>query len=121
MKYHDNMSNQFAKILNNNTNNVKIAFKTNNNLIKHINNRTKNFTKSSPSFENAGIYTLKCSCNKFYICKTNRNFKTRYKEHISEIRLKKPVPNSNFAKHVLENNHNMNFDINTLRNFEYPK
>ena len=113
MKYQNNMSNQFAKILNNNTNNVKIAFKTTNNLIKHINNRTKNFTKNPPSFENPGIYKLKCSCNKFYIGKTNRNFKIRYKEHISEIRLKKTVPNSNFAKHVLENNHNINFDINT--------
>jgi hypothetical protein len=40
MKYQNNMSNKFDKILNNNTNNAKIIFTTNNNLIKHINYRT---------------------------------------------------------------------------------
>jgi hypothetical protein len=42
MKYQNKIPNKFAKILNNNTNNVKIIFKTNN-LIKQIHNRTKNF------------------------------------------------------------------------------
>jgi Txe/YoeB family toxin of Txe-Axe toxin-antitoxin module len=64
---------------------VKVAFKNNNNLIKHINNIIKNVIKNS-SFENVGIYKLKCNCNKFYTGKTNRNFKIRYKEHISEIK-----------------------------------
>jgi hypothetical protein len=36
---------------------------------------------------------------------SNRNFKIRYKEHISEVELKITVPDSSFAKHVLENNH----------------
>lgn len=34
--------------------------------------------------------------------KTNRNFRTRYKEHISEIKLKKASPNSEFVRHILE-------------------
>jgi len=97
MKYH-NLSNNFAKILNNNVNNIKVAFKTNNNLMKKIHFRTKNFKKMSPFFDNVGVFKLKCiNCDKFYIGKTNRNFKTRYKEHISEIKFKKTAPNSNFA------------------------
>jgi hypothetical protein len=49
------MSTKLAKILNNGINNVKIGFKTNNNLIKHINNRSEIFTKNLFSFENPGI------------------------------------------------------------------
>lgn len=112
MKYQNNLSNKLAKIMNNNTNNIRVAFKTSNNLMKQINYKIKNTTKTTPSFKNAGVYKLNCSCNKFYIGKTNRDFNTRYKEHISEIKLKKKTPNSNFAKHVLENKHKINFDIN---------
>jgi hypothetical protein len=42
--------NKFAKILNNNTINVKIAFKTKNNLIKFINDWIKNFTENPPFY-----------------------------------------------------------------------
>ena len=80
--------------------------------MKYINNNTENFTKKHPSFDNAGIYKLRCNCNTFYIGKTNRNFKIRYKEHIFEIKLKKNFPNSIFAKHILKNNHKISFDIN---------
>jgi len=49
--------------------------------MKQINFRAKNFKKMSPFFDNAGIYKLKCNnCDEFYSGKTNRNFKTRYKE-----------------------------------------
>lgn len=48
---------KFAIILNNNTNNGNVTFKTNNNWIKHnINNRVKNFTKKSTYFENVSSY-----------------------------------------------------------------
>jgi hypothetical protein len=40
LKYQNNIFHKYAKMLNKNTNNVKIAFKTNNNLIKHTNNIT---------------------------------------------------------------------------------
>jgi hypothetical protein len=39
IKYQNNISNKFPKISNNNTNDVKITFKTYNNLIKHIKNK----------------------------------------------------------------------------------
>jgi len=112
MKYHNFLSGKFANILNKNNNNVKIAFKTKNNSIQTINNKIKTFTnKNSINYDNYGVYKLICSCNKFYIGKTFRNFKIRYKEHISEIKLKKSSPKSNFAKHVLECNHSIHFDI----------
>jgi hypothetical protein len=56
MKYQNNIFNKFAKILNNNTNYLKIAFKTNNNLIKHINNKIKNFTKNFLFFLKMLVY-----------------------------------------------------------------
>jgi hypothetical protein len=86
MKYQNNISNKFVEVLNNHTN-VKITFKTNSNLI-NINNRIKNFIYIS-SFENAIIFKLKCNCNTFYLGKTYVNFKIKYEEHTSEIKLKK--------------------------------
>lgn len=40
MKYQNIIFNEFVNMLNNNTSNVEIAFKTYNNLITYINNRT---------------------------------------------------------------------------------
>jgi hypothetical protein len=45
MKYQNKIFNKFAKILNTDINNIKIAFKTKNKLIKQI-NRIKNYTKN---------------------------------------------------------------------------
>ena len=51
------------------------------------------------------------------------NFKIRYKEHISEIKLKKSSPKSNFAKHVFECNKSIHFvegkKLNILHNKKY--
>lgn len=54
--------------------------------MKQINYKSKNFTKTS-SYNNSSIYKLKCGCNKCYIGKTNKNLITRYKKHISDIKL----------------------------------
>ena len=90
------MSGKFANILNRNNNNVKIAFKTKNNSIQTINNYINKCTnKNSFNCDNYGVYKLICSYNKFYIGKNSRNFKIRYKEHTSEIKLKKSSPKSN--------------------------
>ena len=68
MKYHNFLSGKFANILNRNINNVKIAFKTKNNSIQTINNKTKKFTnKNSINYDYYGGYKLISSCNKFYI------------------------------------------------------
>ena len=75
MNYHNLLSGKFANILNKNNNNVKIAFKTKNNPIQTINNNINKFTnKNSFNYNNYGVYKLICSCNKFYIGKTSKNF-----------------------------------------------
>ena len=103
MKYHNFLSGKFSNILNRNNSNVRIAFTTKNNSIQTINSKIRIFTnKNSINYDNYGVFKLICSFNKFYIGKTSRNFKIRYKEHISEIKLKKSSLKSNFAKHVLD-------------------
>lgn len=73
MKYRNSLTENFAKILNKNTNSVKIAIKTYNNLI----NNKISFTKSSHIYiyEYSGDYKLICICNKFYIERTSRKLK----------------------------------------------
>lgn len=43
------------KILNNNVNNINVAYRTNNNLINY---NAKHFTEIPPFFDNAGVYKL---------------------------------------------------------------
>jgi hypothetical protein len=63
--------------------NIKPAFKTKNTVRKHL--FSKQFT--TEKYENPGIYKLKCmDCPQQYIGQTGRNFKTRYKEHVRDIR-----------------------------------
>lgn len=54
--------------------------------MKQKNYKSKNFAKTFPFYDNSGMFKLKCSYDKFYNDKTNRNFITRYKKHISEIK-----------------------------------
>jgi hypothetical protein len=43
--------------------------------------------KTPNKFEQCGVYKLNCnSCHKAYIGQTGRNFKTRFKEHIQDIK-----------------------------------
>jgi hypothetical protein len=50
------------------------------------------------------VYKLKClTCQGLYIEQTGRNFKTRYKEHIDEIRHNSP--NTGYAQHILSTGH----------------
>lgn len=68
--------------------------------------------------DKSGIYLLRCSCNDFYIGRTFRSFKTRIGEHSKEISnpdsKTKDDFKSNFAKHVLNQNHHFNSDPTLL-------
>jgi hypothetical protein len=55
--------------------------------------------------------------NTFYVGKTKINLKIRFKEHISEIKLK--YPNSNFAKHVLENKITIIYILILIQTYKY--
>jgi predicted GIY-YIG superfamily endonuclease len=46
-----------------------------------------------------GVYELKCmTCEQVYIGQTGRDIKTRYKEHVSDIKSKKDK--SRYALHI---------------------
>jgi hypothetical protein len=80
--------------------NLKIAYKTTNTLKHQL--RTKNPIEDI--YNANGVYQLKCeTCPMKYIGQTGRNFKTRFKEHIRDIRFNKD--NSKFAQHILNTQH----------------
>jgi hypothetical protein len=79
---------------------VKVAYNTKNTL--------KNWLRSKNAIPNkldaSGIYRLNCGeCPKVYIGQTGRTFRTRYKEHIREIKYN--GENSKFALHIQNTGH----------------
>jgi predicted GIY-YIG superfamily endonuclease len=83
-----------------------VAFRTNNKLGNLLNtkNNTVDFTKRT------GVYQLKCTdCSKFYIGQTGRPFEKRFKEHLPKANGQQI---SNFADHLINENHNYS-NINT--------
>ena len=75
-----NETTKLAKILKQIDENINIGLKTSNkiNNILVIGNSIENHNK----FEKKGVYKLTCNnCNKFYIGRTKRNFKTRFNKH----------------------------------------
>jgi predicted GIY-YIG superfamily endonuclease len=60
--------------------------------------------KQDNKYNNSGVYQLKCgSCEQVYIGQTGRDFKTRFKEHVHEIRFN--LTKSKYAQHILEHGH----------------
>ena len=84
----------------------KIMNKTSNRLNNILYNKIENFNICYSK----GIYQLTCvNCEKFYIGRTNRNFKTRFKEHKKYFIYGEG--RSNFSTHVIEEGHEMNKNI----------
>jgi hypothetical protein len=55
-------------------------------------------------YDKSGIYKITCrSCQKAYIGQTGRSLKTRFKEHIRNIRFNKEE--SAYAQHILNQGH----------------
>ncbi|KAI8425314.1 hypothetical protein MSG28_007086 [Choristoneura fumiferana] len=85
------------------SNNVKVAFRTNNSLYSKLCNHKEKVDKGTRS----GVYKLTCNdCSKVYVGQTGRSFNARFKEHVSAYRNEHP-DKSNFAKHLLELNHSL--------------
>jgi hypothetical protein len=81
--------------------NTNIAFRSSNTIAQLT--RTVNY-KPPHDFEKSGIYQISCkTCHKSYAGQTNRNLKTRFREHIRYI--KNNDPQSAYAAHILENRH----------------
>jgi hypothetical protein len=65
-----------------------------------------------PRLEKSGVYKLVCECSASYIGQTGRKFKERLKEHIACF--KNGQSQSNFASHLLDNNHQSDFSLEIL-------
>jgi hypothetical protein len=68
--------------------NIKVAFRTRNTLGNWLGCKQlyPNEDKGD-KFDTCGIYKLNCrSCDGSYIGQTGRNFKTRFKEHVNDIK-----------------------------------
>jgi hypothetical protein len=62
----------------------------------------------------SGIYHLQCAdCPLKYVGQTGRTFKTRFKEHIRD--LKNGGQNSKFAQHILDKTHEVGTIDHTLK------
>ena len=82
-------------------NKYKVSFYTPTNLAKAL----LNCKTPLPPHLKSGVYQLLCQdCNTNYIGKTGRNFNTRIKEHCTHW-IKKSLGKSNFADHLINNNH----------------
>lgn len=87
--------------------NITLTFRTDNNVRKILHCKS-----TKPIKQRTGVYKIQCDdCNSFYIGQTGRAFKKRFQEHLP----KKDIRNtkSNFARHLVNNNHNYtDFDTN---------
>jgi hypothetical protein len=78
-----------------------VAFRTNNTLKRHVTAKEK----TTDVYNLCGIYQMTCKdCPLKYVGQTGRNFRTRYKEHIREIKMNSHK--SKFAQHILDTSHN---------------
>ena len=83
-----------------------------NNMVKSYMPKIK---EQKDQFQKSGVYELRCrDCDNCYVGQTSRTFLKRFNEHEAAIRLNYP-DKSNFAKHVLECNHNKNVSINDMK------
>jgi hypothetical protein len=67
-----------------------------------------------------GIYQMNCKDYELkYIGQTGRNFHTRYKEHIHDIRTNNP--NSKYAQHILDTQHTYSNIHETMDILQFEK
>ena len=92
----------FIKIFKQIDKNINIGLKTSNKINHIIGNSIENHNK----FEKRGVYKLTCnSCNKFYIGRTKRNFKTKFNEHRKDFVTS--TGKFTFSEHILNAGHKM--------------
>jgi hypothetical protein len=95
INYNKNTHSKINQIFENQ--NLKVV-NTNNNKLKNQFHSTKDVT---PPLEKSGIYKITCTkCEKYYFGQTKRNLKTRFKDHINNIK-KSEGEKSAAAHHIL--------------------
>jgi hypothetical protein len=78
---------------------MRVAFSVNNTIKKKCDSNLQ-----ADKYSQSGVYSLKClSCDQIYVGQTGRSFKTRYEEHIGDIRHNKDK--SKYALHMLQYKH----------------
>lgn len=104
LPFYGNISNIMCNEIKKTNTNLKIAFKTTNNIKKTLfNNKDK-----TQNIKNSGVYELNCDdCGAKYIGQTGRAFDTRIGEH--KTAYIKGKTNSTFANHLIEAGHSSNF------------
>jgi len=94
--------------------NIKVAFRTRNTLENWLGCKQlyPNEDKGD-KYDTCGIYKLNCrSCDGSYIGQTGRNFKTRFKEHVNDI--KNNRGKTGYSQHILENGHERAHNLTDL-------
>ena len=92
-----NETSKISKLFKKADKNINISFRSSNKLNNILNNKIENYN----IYDSKGTYQLMCvNCEKFYIGRTNRNFKTRFKEHKKDFIYGEG--RSNFSTHIIE-------------------
>jgi predicted GIY-YIG superfamily endonuclease len=104
--YLDHFSNKLNKKLPREK--IKVAYYNKRNL----RNLLSNVKDPIPNKDKSGVYKLRCECNAVYVGQTGRKFHERIKEHKACVKNKKMT--SQFAKHLLEQNHKCDFKFEIL-------
>jgi hypothetical protein len=89
---------------------VRILFRTKNNIKHHL--RIKRSTTEEEKY-NLSIQAAMYKCPRKYIGQTGQTFKTRYKEHIRDI--KNNGQYSKFVQHIIEKGHKYSMIEKTMK------
>jgi hypothetical protein len=97
---------------------IKVAFRTRNTLEKWLGcKQLYPVEEKGDKYDTCGIYKLNCrSCDGSYTGPTGRNFKTRFKEHVSDI--KNNRCKTVYSKHILDYGHEGAHNITELEILE---
>jgi hypothetical protein len=96
--------------------NVRVAFRTNNNIWKHL---------SQPPpvhdiYKQSGVYKLTCpDCGKAYIGQTGREFRTRFNEHKRALHHNPQQPK--FTLHLTDHKHSFGHIDNIMKSIQTQK
>lgn len=74
-----------------------------------LRNQFRSVKDPLPKLHTSGVYSIPCSCGKYYIGQTGRAIDTRKNEHRSDCRHKR-ITQSALAEHTLQTGHTINFD-----------